>query len=194
MSTTKVSTAMMASDMATQAELDAINTALDARLDTLEGAVTGKLVGDVVQVVSTQSGTYASGSTVIPGDNTIPQNTEGDEYITRSITPTNANNKLLIEVVLIASNSGANQSMIAALFQDTTANALAAGMQVLGGANTVGIVRFSHYMTAGTTSATTFKVRAGATSAGTTYFNGASAAGLLGGVLASSITITEIKA
>jgi hypothetical protein len=53
---------------------------------------------------------------------------------------------------------------------------------------------FTHYMAAGTTSATTFKVRIGAVTSGTITFNGIGSARKLGGVLASSITITEIKA
>ena len=54
-------------------------------------------------------------------------------------------------------------------------------------------VTFTHYMTAGTTSATTFKVRAGADGAGTTTTNGGAGMGrFFGGVMASSITITEI--
>ena len=40
----------------------------------------------------------------------------------------------------------------------------------------------------------TFKVRAGANAAGTTTFNGTGGARRMGGVAASSITITEIKA
>ena len=47
-------------------------------------------------------------------------------------------------------------------------------------------------MTAGTTSATTFKVRAGGT-AGTFTFNGVNGAGILNNTLASSIPITEIQ-
>jgi hypothetical protein len=48
-------------------------------------------------------------------------------------------------------------------------------------------------MTTGTTLETTFKVRAGNSEAGTTTFNGVSGARLYGGVIVSSITITEIK-
>ena len=48
----------------------------------------------------------------------------------------------------------------------------------------------THVMTSGTTSETTFKVRCGAT-AGTTYFNSRSGGREYGGVLTSSIVITE---
>ena len=48
-------------------------------------------------------------------------------------------------------------------------------------------------MTAGTTSSTTFKVRAGLTSAGTTTLNGNGGNRKLGGVLNSGIWIREIQ-
>ena len=60
------------------------------------GTATG--FGKVVQVVHVQDGASATGTTTHPIDDTIPQNTEGDEYLTLAITPTNASNKLLIEV------------------------------------------------------------------------------------------------
>lgn len=147
--------------------------------------------GAVVQVVNTQTGAVATGSTTIPNDDTIPQNTEGNQYMSLAITPTNASNKLKIDVVINIA-SAATGNVIAALFQDSTANALAAVSEYT--ATTNGNMRlvFTHYMTAGTTSSTTFKVRAGNNNAGTTTFNGASAARLYGGVMASSITITEI--
>jgi hypothetical protein len=78
------------------------------------------------------------------------------------------------------------------LFQDSTANALACAAQYQPAGQLV-TINFSHYMTAGTTSATTFKVRAGNGGSGTTTFNGVSAGRLFGGVISSSITITEIK-
>ena len=53
---------------------------------------------------------------------------------------------------------------------------------------------FRHYMAAGTTSATTFKVRIGADLSGTTTFNGRSGGRQAGGVVSSSITIWEIDA
>ena len=49
-------------------------------------------------------------------------------------------------------------------------------------------------MTAGTTSATTFKVRIGGNSSVTVTLNGQSGARRLGGVASSSITITEVAA
>lgn len=148
--------------------------------------------GSVVQIVNTQTGATSSGTTVMPYDDTIPQNTEGDEYITLAVTPTSATNKLKIDVVIHGAAS-ANYQIIAALFQDTTAGGLACGITLPGNNDAMAGVKFTYYMAAGTTSATTFKVRVGLSSAGTFYYNGTSAGRRFGGVSSSSITITEIK-
>lgn len=143
--------------------------------------------GAIAQVVNTQTGTSSTTTTIIPFDNTIPQNTEGGEFMTLSITPTDALSTLIIEVHIMCQVSAAAWVTIA-LFQDTTANALAATGHHDGNGNQALV----HKMTAGTTSATTFKVRAGMHTAGTLTFNGATSSGIYGGVCASSITITEV--
>lgn len=151
------------------------------------------LSGSVVQVVNFQTGAMATGTTILPFDDTIPQITEGDQYMTLAITPTSATNKLKIEIVFNGTTS-AGYPMTAALFQDSTAGALAASSFFESAANNEPHqVIFTHYMTAGTTSATTFRIRAGAGNTATTTFNGTSGGRQLGGVYASSITITEIK-
>lgn len=164
--------------------------------DIATGAVGNDAVaaGAVVQVVNTQTGAVSTGTTTIPLDDTIPQNTEGDEVMTLSITPKSTTNKLKIEVTGYFANSSAAPTQTSmALFQDATVDALAAAWGGRNsGTNDEGGVTLVHYMTAGTTSATTFKVRAGAT-AGTLTFNGRAGARIYGGVMASSITITEIK-
>lgn len=179
--TTRIPATMVAADVATQAELDVV-----------AAAAAAKLAGDVVQTVNSASGAVATGTTVIPRDDTIPQNTEGTEFLTRAITPTSATNILDIEVVLHASCS-VTTDIVAALFQDSTANALAVASQYA--TTSVGVMSLvlRYRMTAGTTSATTFKVRAGPITAGTLTVNGSAGGRYYGGVYASSITITEIK-
>lgn len=149
----------------------------------------------IVQTVNTQTGEVATGTTTIPSDDSIPQNTEGNEYMTRNITPTNATNILRIEVVCHLAHNSANTIMAGALFQDSNSNAIAVGIGAKANvANTVGIVNFTYNMVAGTTSSTVFNLRGGCNSAGTTTFNGVSGTRRYGGILTSSITITEIKA
>jgi len=48
--------------------------------------------GYVVQVVNFSTSDHATGTTVLPYDNTIPQKTEGHQYISVSITPKSATN------------------------------------------------------------------------------------------------------
>jgi hypothetical protein len=150
--------------------------------------------GKVVQVVNVMDGAVATGTTILPSppDNTIPQITEGDEYMTLAITPANASNKLKIEVVVIAGSSVAGW-MGVALFQDATSDALGWNGAYDETATAFSSMPFTHYMTAGTVSSTTFRVRVGGKSAGTTTFNGQNGSRIAGGVASSSITITEIS-
>lgn len=159
---------------------------------TVQKEMQDKLSGDIIQIVNTQTGAVATTTTIMPFDDTIPQNTEGGEFMTRSITPASASNILKIDVLLNGSPSAVSY-VTAALFQDSNANALAVGAHYEG-AGTYCQVAFTFFMTAGTASATTFKVRAGQHTAGTLTVNGDGGARRLAGILYSSITITEIKA
>jgi hypothetical protein len=149
-------------------------------------------VNGLVQVVNVQDGAVATGTTTIPNDDTIPQITEGDEFMTLAITPTSATNKLKIEVYVVIARSVADW-VAACLFQDSTANALAGVNEYQTTTNTPVVLSFQHYMTAGTTSATTFRVRGGGHYSGTATFNGWGGNRKWGGVYSSSITITEIS-
>lgn len=158
---------------------------------TEHGPIVVASTDSTIQEVYTDFGAFDSGTTVIPVDNTIPQNTEGVEFMTQVVTPTDAANLLVIEVVCILSHSTASENMIAALFQDSTANALAVASTFQPTANGPTTVTFRHEMVAGTINATTFKVRGGCGNAGTVQFNGSGSA-LYGGTFVSSIRIREV--
>lgn len=149
------------------------------------------LAGQAVQVVNTQTGAVATGAVIMPYDDTIPQQTEGNEFMTLAITPKSATNKLKIDVVLFGTPSDVNRHNIVALFKDSDANAIAVGQTMY--CEHIDNVKFTHFMVAGGTDEITFKVRAGFEIAGTYTFNGKSGVRKFGGKLASSITITEIK-
>ncbi len=148
--------------------------------------------GSVIQVVNTQTGALATGATILPVDNTIPQITEGNEYMTLAITPMSATNKLKIDITFVGSSDAASDLFGVALFKDAVANALAGAIYYPQTFNRPATITFSHTMVAGTVAAITFRVRAGSNAAGTTTFNGSTGAGLFFGVMASSITIAEI--
>lgn len=145
----------------------------------------------VVKTGVAVSSAVATGTTLVPFDDTIPQNTEGDEYITIAFTPTSATSTLYIFASLMLANSAAG-NMTLALFQDSTANALAATAHRFGTVDSPYTVSLSHTMTSGTTSSTTFKIRAGSDTAGTTTFNGTAGARKFSTLSKSRIFILEI--
>jgi hypothetical protein len=148
--------------------------------------------GTVAQVVADTEAAYTTLGTIIPFDDTIPQNTEGDEILSVAITPVNASSTLKIEVILPIVGGPASTMASAALFVDSTANALAAGAgSIPGTANTTSIV-FTHTVSAGSTSARTYKVRAGSASATDAKLNGDNSARVFGGMTAATLTVTEI--
>jgi hypothetical protein len=164
---------------------------LGAGVSFVAGALS--VAGRVAQIVTTATGALQTVTTTIPFDDSIPQQTgEGTEVLSRTITPSSASSTLVIDVVISCASS-ATADVIAALFQDSTANALAATSFYIDSAGGRANIRLQHTMTAGTTSSTTFKVRVGPGSASNVDINGNSAgARVFGGVAKTAITITEI--
>lgn len=165
---------------------------LSTPLSVAQGG-TGVVASDpIIQRAYTNTTAVATGTTQIPIDDTIPQSTEGNQYLSLAITPKNTANILVIEGLLNLSNAAsAPFALSAALFQDSTANALTAVTNIEGVAAQIYQLYFKHVMAAGTTSATTFTVRAGANVVGTTTLNGQSGARIFGGTLNSYLMITE---
>lgn len=148
--------------------------------------------GKVVQVVTANTTAVATGTTAFPTDDTIPQNNEGVEIETLAITPTNASNLLYFWFNSVISHT-ANGTVVIALFQDSTANALAATEAVLTATNN-GQCSLHHQMTAGTTSATTFKIRIGGQTASTLTVNGNGGTRRYAGTSTCRLTIMEVSA
>lgn len=149
--------------------------------------------GAIVQVVSTNFTGMATGTTTIPFDDTIPQNTEGTEFMTQAITPKSTTNILVITTNCFVGVNVTNNNPIMCLFQDSTANALAATTMAQATAIR-SMLTLTHTMAAGTTSATTFKVRIGNDSAATVTFNGNLGGRIFGAITKANITIYEMKA
>ena len=150
--------------------------------------------GTVVQTVSVGYSAVATGTGTIPLDDSIPQSGEGNEFMSLAITPKSATNILIIDVILFGGLSIGNADLIVGIFQDSGANAVAADAYYMATATGRMTIPVRHRMAAGTTSSTTFKVRAGGSGAGTTTFNGFSSARMFSTVTKSSIVITEVKA
>jgi len=155
-------------------------------LDRLERA------GNILQVKFAEYTTRTSVTTTIPFNDTVPQNTEGTEIITLSITPTSASNKLVIEFFLPMWDGDNVRVGICALFQDSTADALAVACSINSAANYAIQLGMVHIMDAGTTSPTTFKLRVGP-STGTMYLNRRQSGNYFGSTtLHTTLQITEI--
>lgn len=159
---------------------------INYRGELITAGMTNILIGRSSTIINAMS----TGSTQIPADDTIPQNTEGDQYMTLSYTPQNTNNILEIVVSASLATLGATTATLA-LYQDSTANALAATATTITTVNQINNLTLQYSMTAGTTSATIFKVRMGPSSATTLTFNGVNGVRRYGGISASSIFIKE---
>jgi hypothetical protein len=144
----------------------------------------------IVQSKITEYTSTGGTSVNIPWDDTIPQNTEGEEFFSVSITPKSASNSLDILVVVNCSAS-TNAQICCALFRDSETSAISATAEYTTGASTPQILILRKRILAGSTSAQTFKVRVGAQT-GTAYINSISAGRKFGGVLISSITVQEV--
>lgn len=151
------------------------------------------LPGQLVQSVRTDTGAFNSGSTGVPYDDTIPQNTEGVQFMSQAITPIGAANLLRVTAVSFCSNSTANH-MTSSLYRDSGVNALATAAATNPTGSYIYPFPLSLVTLAGSASATTFNVRSGpdTSNGGTIYFNGQVAARKWGGVLNSFIEIMEI--
>lgn len=151
-----------------------------------------KITGDIIQTVITSTGAVATGTTQIPRDDTIPQNTEGNQYMSQAITPRAAANLLWVESEAMLSNGAATYMMIGAMFRGSGANAIAA-VEGLSDVSARSVkLRLAVQEIANTASSLTYSFRAGANAAGTTTFNGTAGARLYGGVANSFMRITEV--
>ena len=160
----------------------------------LKAALSSGGGGKIVQWVYTDDDAVATGNTGVPVDNTIPQNTEGVEYMSLSITPTDSANKLIIYFNGYMTSNNSVSPLVVSLFQDSTSDALATRSHSSSGTFVMN-PDLLHVMTAGTTSSTTFKIRAGPNT-GTNYtitFNGYVGSRLTGAIPHSSMIIIEIE-
>lgn len=137
------------------------------------------------------TGAQASGTTAIPDDDTIPQNTEGDQYLSLQVTPSSAANLLFVETQQHITNTS-NSHCSSALFRDSVVDALVATRQNIVAAGAIQESSLKTIVPAKAVTPTTFKLRSGS-GGGTTTFNGNSAGRLFGGALNSFIQVTEIQ-
>lgn len=153
-----------------------------------------KLPGDEVQSVRTSTGAVATGSGTIPEDDTVPAITDGDQYMTKAITPRSAANLHRVKTKVNGSNATANRAVVAALFYDAVTNTLGAASAYPD--NTVVSrlmwVEVTAVRLAGTQSAITYRTRAGSDAGATFTFNGTAGGRVFGGLMNSYLEIQEV--
>lgn len=151
-----------------------------------------KLPGDTVQISRSSTGATSVLTTVIPLDDTIPQNTEGNEILTASITPKSAANRLEIGAGIFASIITAIGSCVAAIFRDSTADAVAASAITIPAIDYATILRLNAFVTAGAVSSTTLKLRCGPNVSGRSIRLNGSGGRSFGGVADTHLELREI--
>lgn len=141
----------------------------------------------VLQILTTsRSDAVACGN--IPADNTVPQQTEGTEIFTLTITPKYANSLLEFNCSTICSQG---DSCALALFKDSGANAIAATtVDML--SNGTNCLHLNFITTAGSTSPATYKVRAGASNPSCSLNTKSAGTRVYGGVASSFFSIREL--
>lgn len=156
------------------------------------GSITIARTG-VLQVVENLFGTGNSGTTVLPNDSTIPQNNEGTEFATLTITPKSSTSKLLVQGIFYGTTNPAG-TIAVALFRDSTSNAIAAHSETVPTANHYRVIPVTTIVSSSSTDPTTFKLRAGTSGGSTVYINrSSSGTPSLGGVGKSGIIVTEFE-
>jgi len=144
-----------------------------------------------IQEVLVTDCTKQSTSYTIPKDDTIPQNTEGKEFLTVDITPTSEDSLLEVFVLFQAHTNTPARYVIVALFKDDETDCLRANMDYVSDDDSCCIVPIEYSMLAGTTDEITFKVRAGTDAGGMLYNNGDVSGRYLGGKMCTMLRVRE---
>jgi hypothetical protein len=150
--------------------------------------------GKLVAVSQTSTGAVATGTTAIPYDDSIPQITEGTEFMTLAHTAASATNAVIVIVEAVLSVNQSNADVTMALFKDSDAGGLAAiGGHIATSAGVPVTLTMVYREVPGDTSAHTYRMRAGNNGGDTTTFNGSGGGRKYGGVCQSSIIIMEYE-
>lgn len=163
--------------------------------DSSTKAASTAFVTTAVAIVAraySQYTTNADLTTQIPFDDTIPQNTEGTQILSASITPKSSTNRLRVRFVGHGSSTSGGTGYSAAIFRDSTADAISAVNNSFNTSVMMPLIMETEVV-AGSTSSTTFAVRVGPNS-GTTRMNGLTTGRKFGGVAACTLIIEEIAA
>lgn len=157
--------------------------------------LSNKTIGSSIKIENaTVTSNIILGNSFFPLDNSIPQITEGNQFISIPFTPLEASSLLKIDCLVTFSISGAPPNIIVALFRDANADAIAATTYSAGDDNgQMQQIYITCFVPASSVSATTFSARIGDPQNEGYEINGIGGAGVFGGVCQTNITVTEIK-
>lgn len=152
-------------------------------------------VGATIQrAITTTSTPFNTNDTTIPRDNTKPQSGEGVAWTAfdTSITPLASSSKLRVTISLPLISSSSAAAVTLAVFRDSGTDAIFASLFTIAATGQTYPQHFTFFVAAGSTSATTFKVRV-STSAGTVYFLQGNATSFYDGLCQGVLEVDEVK-
>jgi len=148
--------------------------------------------GTVLNAKFYDSSTEFSITQIIPIDNTIPQNGEGQQIISGTITPTKTTSKIIGFVSLNGQTDTNGVPTVVAAFRDFVANAISSTW--IANIYYASLVSFNFIDTPATTSSVTYTIRCGPGSADTLFVNKSDQYGsILGGSNKITLTLLEIN-
>ena len=148
--------------------------------------------GTVLNAKFYDSSTEFSITQIIPIDNTIPQNGEGQQIISGTITPTKTTSKIIGFVSLNGQTDTNGVPTVVAAFRDFVANAISSTW--IANIYYASLVSFNFIDTPATTSSVTYTIRCGPGSADTLFVNKSDQYGsVLGGSNKITLTLLEIN-
>lgn len=164
---------------------------------SLLGAGDVTLGGRLLQVVEgTPFTAFASNTVIIPFDDSVPQNNEGVEYVSATITPLSASSKLIVQCFapIVAGGSGGTPYLTGAIFRDSASSAISTTSVAPASASWTNSLYCEATTPSNSTQQTTFRFRIGASTSVGVIINGASTGtGMrLGGSSRLTIRIMEV--
>lgn len=147
--------------------------------------------GIVLQVLQATYATNANLTTVIPLDDTVPTNTEGDEVLSQAITLSNAANRVFVEFSGWGATSAGSNALSYAIFRGSTC--IQSGYTVVITANFPVPIGGAILETPGSVGPHTYSVRVGPSGAVNARLNGSAVGRAYGGSAKATLTLTELK-
>lgn len=129
---------------------------------------------------------------LIPRDNTIPQNTEGSQLLTASITPKSVANRVRVRFSAWGACNPAPNDIIIALFIGSGVNAVQVCAVTPTVTDATQQVCLEYESVPGVTTPTIYSIRVGLGTAGTLVFNGNTGTPLFGGAASATLILEEI--